>query len=231
MNPVQVDLKEFDQPGLYLIFPDGKKLALTRSVIEETSERFLSDSSKIPPAVKAAADYQMCSICPEKEHAQICHALMPTLPFLEILDTYFSCDRVTALYRDEESRVLHTAEVDLQQALQYVSIMSLMYYCETGRKYYRFFKGIVPLVSVEQMMKQVLLNMYWQTRGDHEAIRRIVKQFREELAITTECQVKRLRLICKHDTFINTFVKTQIGAAFLNRDLESMLKDSPGAVS
>ena len=56
MDDIKLSPEAFREPGLYLMFQDGHTLALTRSVIEQTAEKFLADESWIPDAARTAQD-------------------------------------------------------------------------------------------------------------------------------------------------------------------------------
>lgn len=216
------------EPGLHLMFPDGFRLHLTRKVVEEVARQFLSDETKIPARVKAACDFAPCEICPKKQTAEICHAILPVLPFLEKLDRYFSYDKVTVVYRGSAEGMIHVSETTMQRALQYVSILSLIQYCETGKKYAGFFAGVIPMMDADEIAECLRKNIFWSVRGDRRRVDQIVQTMRREILTTTQCQVKRLRLVCKRDAFINAFVNTQMATEVLDMDLAATPAEGTG---
>jgi len=199
---------QFSEPGLYLLFPDGSRMDLTRRRIEGITAKFLSDPRLIPASVKAAAEYTPCSICPERDRARICHAVMPVLPFVEGFEGYLSCDSVTAAYREDEQSPLTVAETSMQKALQFISILSLTKYCEVGISFAPYFSGVNPLMPVEVIADQVFSNMYLHQRGDLAMVEEEAALMQEQTFVITECQVKRLRLISRSDALANAFANT-----------------------
>jgi hypothetical protein len=199
---------DFPEPGLYLLFPDGERFDLTRRHIEEITGVYLSDARLIPASVKAAADYTPCTICPERHTARICHAIMPVLPFIQRFESFMSCDSVTAVYREDAQSSLVVAETSMQKALQFITILSLTKYCEVGRCFAPYFKGINPLMPVDLIAEQVFGNMYLHLRGDLAALEEQVSLMQEQTFVITSCQIKRLQLISRSDVLANAFANT-----------------------
>lgn len=218
-------LADYKEKGLYLFFDDGKTLALTERVIEDISRKLWDDTTLIPPAVRDAADFKLCPFCPEKNNEGLCYALRPVLPFLDIIDSFSSYDRVTAIYRGDEA-LFHVAESTMQEALQFISILSLIRYCRIGRKYRKYYVDLIPIAGYEATNKRMYLNIYWIHKGDMPAINKIIDQFKKEITESSANQVKRLNLICKSDAFMNAFYHTQIAAEFLSMDMERVLANT-----
>jgi hypothetical protein len=212
------------ESGLYLHFPDGTSLALTRSLIEARAAAVLSDPLKITPEVKDAQAFQLCTICPKRDSGDTCHAIRPIMAFWENLDRYFSHEHVTAEYWEAESGLAISAETTLQRALQFLSILSLMHYCEVGRKYWKYFYGVHPLMETEDVVARVYQNMFWASGGDAVRTRALVTQFHDEITTTTHCQTERIRLFCRHDAFINALILTHVAAQFLAMDAEATVR-------
>lgn len=221
-----IDTASFPDPGLYLLWPDGARLNLTRAAIEARARAMLDDPSKIPPHVKAAADYKPCEICPERDTAEICHSIMTTLPFVDDIERYVSFDRVTAVYRGDGQGSLHMVETSLQDALKYLSILSLTAYCEVGKKYESYFAGINPLMAPRDIAAAVLRNIYFEARGDMANVKELVDRMQEEMLLTTRCQMNRLRLISKSDAFLNAFVTVHTTAEFIFFALQRRLAET-----
>ncbi len=219
-----LDSTDFSEPGLYLIWPDGNRLALTRPLIEATTESMLKRPDLIPLTVRAAADYQPCDICPERDRATICHAIMTTLPFTMDVDRYMSYDKVTAIYREEKSCVISIMETTMQEALKFVAILSLTHYCEIGKKFGTYFEGVNPLLSTPDVAIAVYKNLFAAAGGRMTTITEIIKQMREELILVVRCQMKRLQLICAKDAFLNAFVTTYTVVELLFVELEKCLQ-------
>lgn len=219
---------DFCEPGLYLIWPDGKRLDLTRKAIEAKARAMLDDPGQIPARVRAAVDYQACDICPEREKAEICHAIMVTLPFMDEIDRYMSYDSVTAVFRDEGSEVLCVVETTMQDALQYVTILGLTTYCEVGRKYAAYFDGIDPLMTPAQVAAAVFRSIYVDAGGEIDKVVGVVTAMKDEILHTADCQAKRLRLISQGDAFLNAFVETHTTTQMLFVELRKHLQLQDG---
>lgn len=219
-----MNLDEFPEAGLYLRGENGVRLDLTNRRIHAEALRCLNDPTVLPPEMKAAAEYAPCPVCPARNSAKICHALAPTLPFMQTVDRFHSHDRVTAVFRPNRSPVLEVTECDIQCALQAVTILSLTDYCEVGLRYARFFDGVSPLISAERLASQVMRNVYWYCQGDLDALRKAMARFEGDLRVTIHCQINRLRLVCKRDAFVNAFIRTMTFIDLMvYEDLEDVL--------
>jgi len=205
--------------GLYLQFPDGTSLDLTADKIEARAQQLLCDPAQIPMAVRDAEAFQLCDICPKNGSGDSCHAIRPILAMWDHFDNYVSHDRVLAVYRDANGLVI-SADTTMQRALQYLSLLSIMYYCETGKKYWRYFHGVHPLMATDDVVARVYLNMFWTCRGDVERTRALIGTFHDEITTTTHCQMERIRLFCRSDAFLNALILTQIASEFLSMDAE-----------
>jgi len=221
---IDICFEDYKEEGLYLILPDATRLELTRDNIEEVTKRYWEEPDKIPQRVRQAIDFQRCPFCPLKSHKDICDAIRPILPFLDIVDRYISFDKVEAIYKGTEKGIIHASYTSMQEALKYVSILSLTNYCKAGRKYFNYYYGIIPFTSGKDLACRMYLNMYWLHKGDKDEINKIISKFIEELRITSDNQVKRLNLICKNDAFMNAFVSTQVATEFLSMDIEKTLE-------
>lgn len=225
-----LDFEKFKEPGLYLLFDDGRLLTLTRSYIERMMDHYLSDPQLLPPSIREAPAYAPCSVCPKRESAVICHAIPTVFPFIAELDRFLSFQDVIAVFRpapeeNTENQLLHVARTSVQRALQYVSILSLMYYCEVGRIYFKYFDGVNPLMDSLLIVERVYLNIFWDLGGDREAIHALITKMHDELQITLDCQIQRLHLFCKSDAFLNAFVNTSVITQFLKMEgIESFLR-------
>ena len=217
---INFDLNDFEQEGLYLIFPDLSRVVLTRERIQKITKEYWENPEKISPKVKTAVEFQRCPFCPLKGQKDFCDALRPILPFLEVIDKYVSFDKVTAIYKSKNKELYHVADTTMQEALKFVSTMSLMQYCQIGRKYWKYYLGIMPLIGGQEMARRLFLNIYWLNKGDMEAINKTIAIFDEQIRITANNQVKRMNLICKNDAFMNAFVNTQAATMFLSMDIQ-----------
>ena len=218
-------LSDFEKEGLYLLFPDSTRLELTKENIEHVTDRYWQDLTKIPEEMRKAVNFQKCYFCPHKNQEDICDSIRPMLPFLDIVDQYMSYDEVIAVYKGNEDKLLHVKATTMQDALKYVSILSLLRYNLVLQKYWKYYYGIIPIMGGREVAARVYLNMYWFHRGDLEEIKKIIKRFGEELLVSSTNQVKRLNLVCKNDAFVNAFVNTQLVTQFLV-NIEAILAKS-----
>ncbi len=223
---INIKFSDYEQKGLYLLFDDSTRLVLTAGEIDRITGEFWKNPLKIPPEIREAADFKLCPICPEKKSEGLCYALHPVLPFLEVIDKYASYDKVTAFYKGDEKDLLYVSETKVTTALQYISILSLIYYCRIGRKYWRYYYGVNPLTGIRDIRDRMYLNIYWLQKGDLKAINRILSEFKNEIKITSTSQVKRMRLICKNDAFVNAFANTHIATDILSMNMEEALNTS-----
>lgn len=217
----KIDFSTFEEPGLYLLWPDGNRLTLTHSYITDCTQQMLDDPDRIPASVRAAAVYAPCDICPERDRAIICHAIKPVLPFLLDVDRYMSYDIVTAVYREVDSDMLTVAETTMQNALRFVCILSLTQYCEVGRKFGRYFARVNPLMPTSDIATAVYQNLFVQAGGDQKVIVSTIQTMGKELLHTTRCQMERVRLVCQQDAFVNAYVGTYTVVQLLLEILES----------
>ena len=208
-------LSDFDKEGLYLLFPDSTRLELTKENIEKVTDRYWQDLTKIPEDKRKAIEFQKCYFCPHKNEEDICDSIRPMLPFLDIVDQYVSYDKVIAVYKGNEEKLVHIRATTMQDALKYVSILSLLRYNLVLQKYWKYYYGIIPIMGGREVATRVYLNMYWLHKGNIEEIKEVIKRFGEELRVSSTNQVKRLNLVCKNDAFVNAFVNTQLVTQFL----------------
>lgn len=226
MNSINLKPSDYKQKGLYLVLPDFSVLELTKKNIAVKAEEFWKDPNKITPELKNAVDFQRCQFCPLKGKDEFCDAIRPIVPFLDIVDKYVSFDKVIAVYKGDEKDLVHVTETTIYKALTYVSLLSLMQYCQIGRQYWKYYFGIVPVEGGKEATNRMYLNMYWIYQGNKIEIDDMISSFVDQIRITSQNQVKRLNLICKNDAFMNAFVETQIVTEFLSMDIEGQLKKS-----
>jgi hypothetical protein len=222
---VNFRVSDFEKEGLYLLFPDATKLELTKENIERVTDRYWQDPTKIPEDKRKAIEFQKCYFCPHKNKEDICDSIRPVLPFLDIVDKYVSYDKVITVYKGKEEKLVHIRATTMQDALKYVSILSLLRYNLVLQKYWKYYNGIIPMMGGREVAARVYLNMYWLHKGNLEEIKEIIKRFGEELKVSSANQVKRLNLVCKNDAFLNAFVNTQLVTHFL-MNIEHILAKS-----
>lgn len=230
-SSLEIDFEKFNEPGLYLLLDDGHLLTFTPSYIEQMKLKYLNDPQLIPQSIREAPSYAPCPICPKRETARICHAIPSVFPFVEEMNRLFSFQEVLAIYRPhpdpqiEIGPMLHVARTSVQRALQYISILSLVYYCEVGQTYYKYFDGIIPMMDLFTIGERVYLNIFRDLGGDRSAIRAMMNQMHHEMEIIMHCQIQRLRLFCKSDSLLNAFANTtSLMTQFLSVDTEDFLR-------
>jgi hypothetical protein len=214
-DKLDLRLSDFEKEGLYLLFPDSTRLELTKENIERVADRYWQDPTKIPEDKRKAIEFQKCYFCPHKNKEDICDSIRPILPFLDIVDQYVSYDKITAVYKGSEERLVHIRATTMQDALKYVSILSLLRYNLVLQKYWKYYYGIIPIMGGREVATRVYLNMYWLHKGNLEEMKEMLRRFGEELRVSSTNQVKRLNLVCKNDAFVNAFVNTQLVTQFL----------------
>jgi len=221
---INLRLGDYEQEGLYIILEDSRPLALTRSNIEQTAKKFWEDPGKINSKVKAAAEFQRCDFCPLRKTGGLCDAIRPTFPFLDALDKYLSHNQVTAVYKEDKGG-LCVHRTTMQQALRYLSVLSLVYYCQVTRKYWKHFWGIMPLMGAQEIAARLYLNFFYLNDGSKRAASKSISRFKEEITITSRNQVKRMNLVCDKDAFMNAFVNTQIITDILSFDIGKLVDE------
>ena len=53
----------------------------------------------------------------------------------------------------------------MQRALRYISNLSLMEYCRLGRKFQKYYKGIIPIAGTEEIVNRMYLNIEFDCFG------------------------------------------------------------------
>ncbi|MFA5118942.1 MAG: hypothetical protein WC695_08880 [Candidatus Omnitrophota bacterium] len=223
---LDLSLDNFKQEGLYLIFPDSTRVELTGSNIQSITKQYWDNPQAIPERTKEAIDFQRCSFCPLKNQFDLCDALRPVLPLLNEVDKYASFEKVTAVYRGTDVSLYHIADTPIQEALRFISILSLMQYCQIGRKFWQFYFDIIPLMSGEEIARRMYLNIYWLCKGDQQEVDKTIASFEGRIRITSTNQVKRMNLICKKDAFMNAFANSQAIIMLLSMCTDKSLNEA-----
>jgi len=159
-----------------------------------------------------------------KEKDDFCDALRPTLPLLTIIDKYKSFDKVTAIYKGDDIGLCHISYTTMQRALRYVSNLSLMEYCELGKKFQKYYHGIIPIAGTEDIVSRIYLNIYYIHRGNEEAVDEAILELKKDMTIATKNQLKRLNLICKNDAFLNAYILTNLVTDVLYDNKDTVLR-------
>jgi hypothetical protein len=217
---MEFSLENYPVSGVYLHLPDGRLIAITREKIKAFARNFEAKLDNIPAHLRDAVDFHPCSICPERNRARSCHALPATLAFVDELAGLKSFHSVTAVYRGPESTLVVAPNTTMQEALQFVAALSLMYHCEVGKKYWKYFLGVHPLQNPDEVSTRIYLNIFWECHGNQEAVDWVLRTFKEEITTTSACQANRLRLIVQDDALLNAFaiVQSQIACLTVPRE-------------
>lgn len=221
-------LATYSGTGLSLLFDDGRILRLTEDVVHAAARRLENDMSALPPEIRDEQDFKPCAVCPERDTAAMCHALPAIVPFLEELRDYNSFNEVTALFVEQSADgeyIMHLRRTTLQRALQYIAIQSVLYYCETGRLYYKYFSGVIPFTSAEDIAERIYANIMLEQNGDKAAVAGIIETMRENLMITMQCQIKRVRLVSHTDVFMNAFVNLHLVLELLAPEQRKIIRE------
>ena len=223
---IALRLPDYQDTGLYLILKGLRTIELTRKNIEAITAEYWTDPRKIPQHIKDAMEFQRCTFCPMRKIGDFCDALRPVLPLLDVVDDYASFQEVTAIYKATEAKLYHIADTTMQQALRYISTLSITGYCQVGGKYLKYFSGILPIMNAVEIANRLYLNMYWIHGGDKKTVDKVIAEFNEAITHATQNQAARLRLICKNDAFVNAFALTQVISEVLYTYKDTKLKEA-----
>jgi len=221
-------LNDFKPGVLYLLFPDQKRIEFSSENVCAFAKEYLDSPEHVPDSVRGALDFQRCLVCPQAHQEGYCHALYPYLTIFDEVDKYSSHQQVQVFYLDPVSDCLSVKKTSLQAALQYVSILSVINYCEFGRKYQDYFYMVTPLMKTADIALRVYLNTFWLFGGNKERTMKQLKMFADVLDVTIDCQIKRLRLISKNDAIVNAFILTHVLTEALRGNIDEELKHSFG---
>jgi len=210
IEEIKTFLESHRDAGLSLLFDDGHEVDLTYDTVHVAAKKLEQDFDAIPADRRAAAEFSPCRVCPARETAVMCHALPAILPFLDALNPYRSHLPLTVVYVERDTKdgdgMLHMRRTTLQRALQYIAMESVLGYCEVGRLYFKYFSGIIPFASAETIAERIYANVMLIEHGNQAAVAAIIDSMREHLAVTIQCQIKRVRLVSQSDVFVNAFV-------------------------
>ena len=218
---MNIDTRSYLEEGMYLHCENGAFFDFSVSNVATLSDEYWDDTSKLAIDLRQDENFKTCSVCPYRGEDVMCSSIKPILPFLENLTDFHSFDRVTVIYRDT-NHILSTQETDMQTALQYLTNMSVFQYCEDMKSYNQYFKGINPLQPFEENVQTVLLNIFWQCKGDKQQTKKVSGEVQKAIDITSRNCIKRIRLLCKNDAFMNAYVKTHAIGTFLSMSADKL---------
>jgi hypothetical protein len=194
------------QEGMYLYTVDGVLLDLSKERVMRLTQEYWDNPAKLPLHIRQNDAFKACSVCPSKDQAVFCSTLKPLLPFLEDTEKFNSYDKVTAIYVKKEG-LAYITETTMQDALQYVTNMSIFEYCEGAKQYHRYFKGIEPFMDVNECRARLFLNTYWIHNGERGEVRSAIAEIQEVITVISKNAVDRLNLMSKSDALSNAYVK------------------------
>lgn len=210
----QADIGMHKQEGMYLYTVDGMLLNLSKERVLRLTQEYWNDPAKLPLHIRQNAAFKACPVCPFKDGDVFCSTLKPLLPFLEDMERFNSYDKVTAIYVKKEG-LAYVKETTMQDALQYVTNMSVFEYCEGAKQYHKYFRGIEPFMDVNESRSRLFLNIYWLCNGDRVKARQAIDEMRQVITIISKNAVARLNIMCKSDAFSNAYVKAHNVVAVL----------------
>jgi hypothetical protein len=202
----QADIGMHKQEGMYLYSVDGVFLDLSKERVLRLTQEYWNDPAKLPLHIRQNDAFTACSVCPFKDQDVFCSILKPLLPFLDDMEKFNSYDRVTAIYV-KKAGLAYITETTMQDALQYVTNMSIFEYCEGAKQYHRYFKGIEPFTDINEIRSRLFLNIYWLCNGDRGKASSAIDEMRQVITVISKNAVARLNIMCKSDAFSNAYVK------------------------
>jgi hypothetical protein len=203
------ELKE----GLYLFFPDGKRVDLSRDRLNKESLRLEEELKSNPDKDYVDMVYRRCDVCPKKAVRGFC--VQPFLPVIAELGGYDSYAPVRAMYKPPGSDYVIVADTTLQEALKYVTILSFTDYCETGLLYKELFHGVNPLTSTMEIVRTVHRELYWNLAGDESKMKDKIAEMRTVMAGIAPNLMVKIRRMIPNDALANSVHKIHIISEFL----------------
>ncbi len=223
---LNLKLEDFKNEGLYLIFEDSTIIDLSKENIDKITEEYWKKSQIIFPSLEKKDAFVKDPICSIRKSGNFCDAIRPMIAFLGQLDKYSSYDKVTAVYKGKQENAHTISYCTMQQALKYVSILCSLYYCQVGRTYWKYYWGINPLMDGRAIAERAYLNIYFLNDGEKSVIESTIKRFKEEMRITNNFILNKIRLIVKNDSMINAIVSALIVTDFLEMNIDRGLKEA-----
>ncbi len=220
--------EDFTDPGLYILFKDDNSYHFSPKVIEQLSQEYWGDENKISEKTKGSFEFAKCGFCPDDRSSEICNGLKPLLPLIEMMEKYMSYEEVTAVFRNTDKSLI-VKETTLQVALDYITMLSIMEYCEMTGTFSNYFDGVNPFSNrtVKQTCHQIYLNILHENQGNIAKTIKELNFFAERLKSSSNNRIRRLNLITTSDALANSFVRNTLSAQLLNlkaKNLEKMLE-------
>jgi hypothetical protein len=222
---VKLELSNFSRRGLYIILENLKQIDFTDENIKKITEYYWNDSDKISYSIRKAVDFQRCDFCQLKNDNDndICNAIKPILPLIDFIKEYKSFDKVTAVYVDNKN-IVHVSYTTMQEALKYLSMISLLDYCLEAKLYKKYYYGVNPLLNPEEIAKRLYINAFWINRDIIETTK-FIKEFTKKMTVTSVNQIKRINQVCQKDSLANAFVNTQLSSMLMSLNIEDSINN------
>jgi hypothetical protein len=201
------------QEGLYLFFPDGRHVDLSRARLHAESVRLEDELGKNPDRNYVELVYRRCDACPKKAVRGFC--VQPFLPVIAELGEYDSFAPVRAMYKPPNGAYVIVAETTLQEALKYVTLLSFTDYCETGLMYKDLFHGVNPLTSTMEIVRTVHRELFWNLAGDAVRMKARLAEMRSVMEGIVPNLMEKVRRMIPNDALANAVHKIHIISEFL----------------
>lgn len=220
---MEIKTEVYKKQGMYLLFTNGDTLDFSKENIKQLADEYWNNPLKLPSQIRENKIFKTCTVCPYRGQDVFCSAMKPLLPFLEKVENFVSYDKVTVIFIKDKD-IMYVSDTTMQDALQYVTNMSIFEYCEDVKQYHKYFQGVIPLMDLKEAVSRIFMNIYWLNRGDSEIVNKIIDELNDHITVTSKSCVDRLNLMCKSDVFQNAYVKTHTLAMMLSFDINDTLE-------
>jgi len=177
---MKIDNNLYKDEGMYVHCENSTVFDFSLKNVEALADEYWNNPEKLSSEIKHDELFKTCSVCPYRGKDVLCSAIKPLLPFLDNLNDFKSFDPVTVVFRDT-GKVLSIKDTDMQNALQYLTDMSVFQYCEDMKRYREYYSGIRPLRSTSENVQTLLLNIFWKSNGDKEQMRNTIKELQKAI--------------------------------------------------
>lgn len=219
---MRIDATAYPEEGMYLHCQNGTFFDFSLTNIASLAAALWEDPTRLSPEIRHDELFKTCAVCPFRGQDVLCSAIKPLLPFLENVEAFKSIDRVTIVYRDAKG-IVSCQDADMQNALQYLTDMSVFQYCEDMKGYKPYLLGVKPMRSTQENVQTLLLNIFWRTNGDRTKAKQVIDEIQNAINIVTRNCFRRLHLMCRSDAFKNAYVKTHIIGELMELSSEKFL--------
>ncbi len=223
MKDILERLNKFQEEGLYLYFSDQSIHHFNLTKIEVLADEFWQDESIINAAAKTSFQFQKCGFCSDPEPETMCNGLKPLLPIAEILDQYMSNDNVISYFRNEDGSFV-VKETNLQVALDYIVLLSMMKFCKKTSQFNDYFEGIFNIggQTIEELANRMYLNILNKHKGNVPETISALYYFAEHLETTNKNKIRRLGMISSSDALSKAFARSAIPVQFFMKKVKEL---------